>query len=791
MKFSEAWVREWVNLSISSEELADQLTMLGLEVDDREPAAGDCENVVVGQIASAEQHPDADRLRVCKVDDGSGELHNVVCGAPNARAGIRVPFARVGAELSGGFKIKSTKLRGVKSDGMLCSAAELKLSEESDGLYELPADAPLGQALKEYLSLDDTIIDIDLTPNRGDCLSLRGVARELSARNLVPMQEPGFEVVAPLHEATFPLEIHPDSCCASYAGRVIQGIDPSAASPLWMIEKLRRCGIRSISPSVDVTNYVMLELGQPMHAFDLARLNGGIRVRLAEQGETVKLLDGRDVKLDDDTTVIADHQGAVAIAGIMGGDATGVTADTQDVLLEAALFTPIGIAGKPRRYNAYTDSAQRFERGVDSDLQQRAIERATQLLISIVGGTAGPVFDTRNTALDRQLATVHLRRARLDKFLGIVVPDRKVSDILTALGIELQKVDDGWQATSPSYRYDIAIEEDLIEEIARVNGFDNMPRTNPAWLPEIGATAEQQMPRYKLQHLLVDRGYQEVVCYSFVDGKRQSQLNPEANALPLANPISSDMDVMRNSLWLGLCDTMQSNLNRQQNDIRLFECGLKFVMQGDDLIQKPVISGLVAASQRPAHWSGGSKAADFFDAKADVEEVLASASEHAFRFQKGAHPALHPGICAEILQGDKHVGWMGSLHPKLQKSLDLSQIPVLFEIELEALNRIRLPAFTEISRYPSVRRDLAVTVDMDITYAAIEACVRKHAPASLREVRIISVYTGEGITVGLKSVALGLILQDFSSTLGDNEIDTAMSRILNGLTEDLHATLRT
>ncbi|OED40038.1 phenylalanine--tRNA ligase subunit beta [Chromatiales bacterium (ex Bugula neritina AB1)] len=791
MKFSEAWVREWVNLSISSDELAEQLTMLGLEVDDRTPAAGKTDGVVVAEIQSAEQHPDADRLRVCKVDDGSGELHNVVCGAPNARAGIRVPFARVGAELSGGFKIKSTKLRGVKSDGMLCSAAELKLSEESDGLHELAADAPLGLPLSEYLSLDDYIIDIDLTPNRGDCLSLRGVARELSARNLVPLVEPQFDVVEQSHEETFPVEIAADTCCANYVGRVIKGIDPSASTPLWMVEKLRRCGIRSISPSVDVTNFVMMEFGQPMHAFDLAGLDQGIRVRPAEQGEKLTLLDGREITLDADTTLICDHNKAVAIAGIMGGDATGVSSQTQDVLLEAALFTPLGIAGKPRRYNAYTDSAQRFERGVDSALQHQAIERASQLLISIVGGSAGPVFETRNPELDRKMSTIHLRRARLDRFLGVVIDDQRVSDILNSLGIELNPVSDGWEALAPSYRYDIAIEEDLIEEIARVNGYDNMPRTNPPWVPRMGSTPEQQMPRNKLQQLLVDRGYQEVVCYSFVDGEKQQLLDPQAGALPLANPISSDMDVMRNSLWPGLCSTMQSNLNRQQNDIRLFESGLKFTVENDELKQQPVISGLVAGIRTPAHWSESEKAADFFDTKADVESLLAAASDRTFRFQKAEHAAMHPGICAAIYEGQNRVGWLGSLHPKLQKLLDLSQIPVLFEIELEVLNRIKLPEFSEISRFPSVRRDLAVTVDMDISYAAIEECVRKHAPSSLKEVRVIDVYTGKGITSGLKSVALGLILQDFSSTLGDNEIDTAMSRILNGLIEDLRATLRT
>lgn len=791
MKFSEAWVREWVDLSIGSDELIDQLTMLGLEVDDFAPAGGEFEGVVVAQIETAEQHPDADRLRVCTVNDGTGEMHNVVCGAPNARAGIRVPFARVGAKLSGGFKIKSTKLRGVKSDGMLCSAAELQLAEDSDGLHELPLDAPLGESLRDYLQLDDNLIDIDLTPNRGDCLSIRGVARELSARNNAELKEPEFAQVKQSHDETLPLEVAADSCCANYVGRVIKGIDANRSTPLWMVEKLRRSGIRSISAAVDVTNYVMLEFGQPMHAFDLDKLNGGIRVRLANQGEKVTLLDGRELEVDSDTTVIADHNAAVAIAGIMGGDATGVTTSTSDVLLEAALFTPLGIAGKPRRYNAYTDSAQRFERGVDSALQNQAIERATRLLVDIVGGSVGPVFEVRNSSLDRNFGQLLLRRERLDKFLGLHVADDEVMSILTRLGINIEKVSDGWHATSPSYRYDIAIEEDLMEEIARVHGYGNMPRTNPGFQPEISPAPESVLSRSRIKHLLVDRGYQEAVCYSFVDEQKQRIFEPELESLALANPISSDMGVMRNTLWVGLCETLQSNLNRQQSDIRLFECGLKFVLEGDDLKQENFLSGVLAGQRNPDHWSENSVAADFFDAKGDVEAIMKSANGTVFSFEKAEHPALHPGMTARILADGKSIGWIGSLHPKLQKTLELSQIPVLFEIELSAIERAKIPAFSEISKFPSVRRDLAVEIDSEISYADIKACVIRNAPASLKEVRIIDVYTGKGITRGLRSVALGLILQDISSTLDDIEIDSAMSRILNGLTEDLSATLRT
>ena len=790
MKFSESWLREWVNVGISSEDLLEQLTLLGLEVDDYSAAGGDFSGVVVGEITAAEQHPDADRLRVCKVDDGSGELHNVVCGAPNARVGIKVPFARVGAVLPGNFKIKRAKLRGVESFGMLCSAKELELSEESDGLHELPTDAPNGVTLNDYLHLDDHVIEIDLTPNRGDCLSIRGIAREISTRNSTAMIEPMVAAAATTHTDTFPVEVAADSCCAKFCSRVIRGINPNATTPLWMVEKLRRCGVRSISPSVDVTNYVMLEMGQPMHAFDLGKLSGGIKVRLASQGEKVKLLDGREVELDSDTTVIADHDRAVAIAGIMGGDETGVSTDTQDVLLEAALFMPRGIAGRPRRYNAYTDSAQRFERGIDSELQQFGMERATRLLVDIVGGEVGPIAEVRNDSHQRTFAPVGLKRERLDRFLGVSVPDEKVADIFDRLGIAADKSADGWTATSPTWRWDIAIEEDLIEEIARVHGFNHIPRTNPAWVPTIAQSSESALPAGALSQLLIDRGYQETVCYSFVD-ERQKAFAPEIEALALANPISADLSEMRHTLWLGLCDVMQSNINRQQNDIRIFECGLKFVPQGDDLIQKKVISGLIAGNQSTEHWSGPSVAADFYDLKSDVEALLNTASAREFSIEPGEHPALHPGISASINAGNEIVGWLGCLHPKLQKTLDLSQAPIMFEIDMSVLEEVRVPVYTEISKYPSVRRDLAVTLDQDIPFSTIKACVEKHATEVVRDVRLLDVYAGKGITVGLRSVALGLILQDFSSTLSDIEIETAMSRILDGLSKDLGATLRT
>jgi len=651
-------------------------------------------------------------------------------------------------------------------------------------------NAPAGATLNEYLNLDDHIIEIDLTPNRGDCFNIRGIAREISTRNSTAMIEPMVSAAATSHKDTFPVEIAADSCCARFCGRIIRGINPAATTPLWMVEKLRRCGVRSISPSVDVTNFVMLEMGQPMHAFDLDKLDGGIKVRLAAQGEKIKLLDGREIELDSDTTVIADHKKALAIAGIMGGDETGVSNETTDIMLEAALFMPRGIAGKPRRYKAITDSAQRFERGIDSELQPFGMERATKLLVDIVGGQVGPVFEVSNDKHQRTFEQVSLKRARLDRFLGVAVADDKVADIFDRLGITATKTEDGWQAKSPSWRWDIVIEEDLIEEVARVHGFNHIPRTNPAWVPTIQHSSEAVMPSDTLPQLLVDRGYQEAVCYSFVD-ERQKDFAPDLDALALANPISADLSEMRHTLWLGLCDVMQSNINRQQSDIRLFECGLKFVPQADELTQKKVISGLVAGNRESEHWSVSAVAADFYDVKSDVEALLQAASGREFSIVPAEHPALHPGISACIKSGDQIVGWLGRLHPKLQKTLDLSQAPIMFEIEMSVLEEVHVPVYTEVSKFPSVRRDLAVTLDQNIPYSQIRECVEKHATEIVRDVRLLDVYSGKGITVGLRSVALGLILQDFSSTLGDIDIETATSRILDGLSKDLNATLRT
>jgi len=660
------------------------------------------------------------------------------------------------------MKIKPAKLRGVESQGMLCSARELELSEEADGLHELPTDAPLGTALGDYLDLKDNIIEIDLTPNRGDCFSIRGIAREIATRNKKPSKAPDIASVEVAHNDTFPIEIAADSCCARFCGRIIRGVDATRKSPLWMVEKLRRSGIRSISPAVDVTNYVMLEMGQPMHAFDLSKLNGGIRVRPAAQGEKVKLLDGREIALDDDTTVIADHSKAVAIAGIMGGDETGVTDVTTDILLEAALFVPLGVAGRPRRYNAYTDSAQRYERGVDSELQPIAMERATELLLAIMGGQAGPIHEVRNDNHVRSFTPVTLRRARLDTFLGVGVADDEVTSILQQLGMQTEFDGQNWTAISPSWRYDIAIEEDLIEEIARLYGYNRIPRTNPQWAPQIRESAESRMPAATIPQMLIDRGYQEAVSYSFVD-ERQKAFAPDSASLALANPISAELSEMRHTLWLSLCDIMQSNFNRQQHNVKLFEYGLKFVQQSTELKQIKVIAGLVAGNRSEEHWSETTQAADFYDVKADVEAVLGAASDLDFDFEVGVHPALHPGITACIKHNGNTIGWIGKLHPKVQKSLDLSA---------------------------SVRRDLAFTIDEKIPFADIRACVKEHAPAVVKDVRLVDVYAGKGITNGLRSVALGLILQDFSSTLADSEIDVAVSKVLEGLENNLGATLR-
>ena len=593
MKFSEKWLREWVNPTISSDELVAQITLAGLEVDDVEPAAGEFSGVIIGEVVAAEQHPNADKLRVCTVSDGSTE-HQVVCGAPNARAGIKVAFATVGSVLPGNFKIKKAKLRQVESFGMLCSGAELEINEENDGIMELPADAPVGGDLREYMLLDDQIIDVDLTPNRGDCLSIAGLAREVGVLNSTDLTPPAMSEVAPTIEDTFPIKVSDPQGCPRITARVVRGIDVSKPSPQWMQERLRRSGIRSIDAAVDITAYVMLELGQPMHAYDLNLLNGSINVRKASQGEQLTLLNEQTVELNEEILVIADNEGAIGMAGIMGGDSTGVNANTTDVLLEAAFFDPITIAGKARSFGLHTDASHRFERGVDYALQRQAMDRATQLLLDICGGEAGPIIEQVSNETLPKGEQVVLRKQRLTSLLAFEFDDAQVEDILTRLGLELVSKDDaGWTFKSPSWRFDMAIEADLIEEVARVYGYNNLPSTNPVGSMDIPAKPEMHRPMSLLRHHMVSRGYQEAITYSFVAPELLAKMDDQNTPVALANPISADMSVMRTSIWPGLSKAVQYNQNRQQSRVRLFETGQRFIPSNDGLQQEDVMAGII------------------------------------------------------------------------------------------------------------------------------------------------------------------------------------------------------
>ncbi|MBF8648762.1 MULTISPECIES: phenylalanine--tRNA ligase subunit beta [Pseudomonas] len=796
MKFSEQWLRGWVNPQVSRDELVARLSMAGLEVDSVTPAAGQFSGIVVGEILATEQHPDADKLRVCQVSNGQ-ETFQVVCGAPNARPGIKIPFAMIGAELPGDFKIKKAKLRGVESFGMLCSAAELQISEENDGLLELAADAPVGEDIRQYLSLDDASIEIGLTPNRGDCLSIAGLARDVSALYDTPVTRPVVPAVPAAHDEVRPVEVSAPAACPRYLGRVIRNVDLSKPTPLWMVERLRRSDVRSIDAAVDITNYVMLELGQPMHAFDLAEINGGIRVRMAEEGEKLVLLDGQEVALRADTLVIADHTRALAIAGVMGGEHSGVnTEKTRDLFLESAFFEPISVAGKARSYGLHTDASHRYERGVDSQLAREAMERATQLLLDIVGGEAGPVVEAVSEQHLPQVAPVTLRAERITQMLGMEMDPAQVEQLLNAL--ELTTTRDGgsegvaqWTVNVPSHRFDISLEVDLIEELARLYGYNNLPVRYPQARLAPQGKPETRGDLPTLRRLLVARGYQEAITYSFIDPKLFELFSPGVEPLLLANPISSDMAAMRASLWPGLVKALQHNLNRQQDRVRLFESGLRFVGQLGDLKQQPMIAGVVTGSRLPEGWANGRDGVDFFDVKADVEALLGySGALSDFTFSAGKHPALHPGQTAAIERDGKLVGYLGAIHPELAKALDLDRPVFLFELVLGDVVEGRLPKFSELSKFPETRRDLALIAGRDVASSAVLEVIRDNAGEWLTDLRLFDVYQGKGIDPDRKSLAVGLTWQHPSRTLNDDEVNAALQNILTSLEQRLNTTLR-
>ncbi|MGF1548183.1 MAG: phenylalanine--tRNA ligase subunit beta [Thiotrichales bacterium] len=791
MKFSESWLRSHINPALDAAEIGHLLTMSGLELDGLSPVAPAFSEVVVARINAVAPHPDAEKLQVCTVDDGQGESRQVVCGAPNARAGLVTALARVGAELPNGLKIKRAKLRGVESAGMLCSAAELGVEGGAAGILELPAELTPGVSLRTALALDEQIFEIDLTPNRSDCLSVWGIARELGALTGHTPQAPEVEPVAPSLDDTFPVAVLASEACPRYVGRVIRGIRPDAVTPDWIRRRIERGGVRSISAVVDITNYIMLELGQPMHAFDLARLDREIRVRRGKPGERLTLLDGREIALGAQDLVIADASRVLALAGVMGGEGCGVSDATVDIFLESAFFAPAALAGRARAHGLHTESSHRFERGVDFALQRQAVERATRLILAVCGGAVGPVVEHVVDEALPQLPAIALHRERIPKRLGIALADGEVERILTALGCRLSAAATGWWVSPPSYRFDLRIEMDLIEELARVYGYDRIPANTRLWAAAIQPKPETQLPLRELKQRLGDRGYQEVISYSFVDPKVQAVLDPDAEGLALANPISSELAMMRTSLWPGLVQVVAHNLRRQQSRIRVYEHGLVFRQGEGELTQAPRIGGALVGAVQPQQWGIATREVDFHDAKGDVEALLTAAGiVGRVAWQVAEHPALHPGQTARLLLDGNDLGWVGALHPAVQRMLELDTRVFMFELDARALSERPLPRYRPLSRFPSVRRDIAIVVDESLPYQRIELAMRELSHPLISEFTVFDVYSGKGVANGRKSYALGLILQDISRTLEDEDVERAVAAVLAKLKTDLGASLR-
>lgn len=802
MKFSEHWLREWVNPPISTKEIVNRLTMAGLEVDSVESIASSFTQVVIGEIVTAVPHPQSEKLTICQVNVGTKELLTIVCGATNVATGMRVPTALVGAQFPT-LQIKETHLRGVESQGMLCSTQELGLTDSADGIMALPSNAPLGMDVRTYLQLDDVSITVDLTPNRGDCLGIEGIAREVSLLTETAMTSVDYTPVTPTINKAFPVNIKNTTACPRYLGRVIQNIDIKAKTPIWMQERLRRSGLRSISPIVDVTNYILLELGQPMHAFDLQKLKGGIQVRMATAGEQLTLLDGQTVTLDQNTLVIADKKNPLAIAGVMGGLASAVSDTTHSILFESAFFAPTQLAGCARRYGLHTDSSHRFERGVDPQLQRRALERATQLLIDIAGGEAGPIIEVVDETTLPNRPVINLRKARIEKILGYTIPVRQIEAILTRLGMQFstsfqthsEKTSrtlskrrlNGWQVTPPSYRFDINIEADLIEEIARAYGYNNLPSQAPT--VSLRMHPQVAIDTTTIQSVLVQRDYQEAITYSFVDPQLQEKLNPDVMGITLANPISSDMTMMRTHLWTGLLQALLYNYKRQQQRIRLFETGLRFIKTAAGLQQDKMVSGVVTGNRVIEQWGTSPQSVDFFDVKADVLALL-NLNQQPYQFKPVQHPALHPGQTAAIYQEDNLIGLLGALHPSLMQQLEINQPVYLFELQMAPLCRTYAIDYQEISKYPSIRRDIAIVIEQSTHSDEILNCIQATASELLTEISLFDVYQGQGIEAGKKSLAIGLIFQEFSRNLTESEIDTVMTKILKTLDRNFNAQLR-
>lgn len=791
MKISENWLRTWVNPAIDSDTLSDQLTMLGLEVDELVPAAKHFTGVVVGEVLTVIQHPDADRLRVTTVNIGSGEPLQIVCGAPNVRVGMKAPVATIGAVLPGDFKIKKGKLRGVESQGMLCGASEIDLEDKIDGLLELPDDAPVGVNIREYLNLDDHVIDISITPNRGDCFSIRGVAREIGVINQLPVTAPEITEVAATIADQKQVHVSTDGC-PRYLGRVIKNVNTKAATPEWMEEALARSGIRQHSILVDITNYVLTELGQPLHAFDGGQVQGSVHVRQATANEKLVLLNEQEIELTEDVMVIADDAKALAIAGIMGGLSSSVTDATTEIFLESAFFAPLHIAGRARSYGLHTDASQRYERGVDFELPMIAMHRASQLIQSLAGGEFGPITVAERTALLPKREAIELTQAQVDQLLGYSVESAFITDALQRLGcVVTVKAEGEWTVVPPSHRYDMAIYQDLIEEVARIHGYDNIQISLPVIDVKL-AKHQDQFELPQLRQTLVTLGYQEAISFSFADLKLEKQLNSQVNPLALANPISSDLAVMRSTLLSSLIPCVQYNINRQQSRVRFFELGLRFDYQNaqtiDDLNQIPTLAMIAVGSKHAESWHGKAQAMDFFDFKGEVEEVLA-AGRVQVEYVRSEREWLHPGQSAEILIDGKSVGYLGRLHPSLENALDLSTTWVA-ELDQSAVLQTYVSNFTELSRFPSVRRDIALVISDKINVSEIQQLIEKTGGELLDSTWLFDVYTGQGVEQGKRSLAFALLWQHPSRTLEDAEIKSGMDHIIQVLESTYQATLR-
>ncbi|HGJ5875372.1 MAG TPA: phenylalanine--tRNA ligase subunit beta [Arsenophonus sp.] len=794
MKLSELWLREWVNPAISSEALAEQMTMAGLEIDEVKPVAGQFQGVLVGEIVECVQHPNADKLRLTKVNIGADHLLNIVCGAPNCRQGLKVAVATLGAILPDNFKIKATKLRGERSEGMLCSYSELAISDNHVGIIELPHDAPIGVDIRKYLQLDDHIFEVSLTPNRADCLSILGIARDIAAINSLELDKVNIEPVKGTDTTVFPIYIESPAACPRFLGRVIKGVDVKVQTPNWMREKLSRSGLRTIGSVVDITNYVLLELGQPLHAYDLDRLNGAIIVRMAKQDERLVLFDDTEVTLKPDTLVIADEKSALGLAGIFGGKYSNVNENTTNILLECAFFAPLAIAGRARNYGLHTEASHRFERGVDPQLQYKAMERVTRLILEICGGEAGNIIDVSHETNFPQAAEITLTRQKLDRLIGHSIPDINVTEILECLGFQIVAQQDSWQVIAPSWRFDMQIEEDLIEEVARVYGYNNIPNIPLHADLVMTARCESELPLKRVKTLLIDRGYNEVITYSFVDPKIQALLHPDSDAMILPHPISANMSAMRLSLLPGLLMSVIYNQNRQQNRIRLFESGLRFVPDETaehGIRQELMLAGVITGNRYEEHWLQEKRAVDFFDIKGDLEAILELTGKlDNIVFKAQSFPALHPGQSAGIYLNNSYIGYVGVIHPELEHKLDLNGRTLIFELQWNAITERVIPKANMISRFPTNRRDIAIVVPEEVATADVLAECKKIGINHIVGINLFDVYCGKGVVEGYKSLAISLILQDTGRTLEEEEIAATVDKCVAALKRRFQASLR-